>query len=70
MNKQYILDEIKRTAKLNGGVVLGKARFFRETGIKDSDWKGKYWVRWRDVVKAAGFIPNQMITAYDEKNAH
>jgi hypothetical protein len=40
MNKQHILDEIRRTAKENKSVPLGKGRFLRETGIKDSDWAG------------------------------
>jgi len=39
MNKQHILQEIKRTATANDGIPLGRLRFFRETGIKESDWK-------------------------------
>jgi hypothetical protein len=54
VSKQRILDEIKRTALANGGVPLGVARFFQETGIKDSDWKGKFWARWGDAVRDAG----------------
>ena len=67
MNKQHILDEIKRTAETNGGVALGKGRFFNETGIKESDWKGKLWIRWSDAVKEAGLTAQQMTTAYDEQ---
>lgn len=67
MNKQHILNEIRRTAEANGGVPLGVARFFLETGIKESDWRGKIWVRWGDAVSEAGFQPNLMQTGYDEE---
>ncbi len=67
MTKQHILDEIKRTTKANGGMALGKDRFFKETGIKFSDWYGKFWIRWGDAVKEAGFTPNKLVTAYDEQ---
>lgn len=66
MNRQHILEEIKRTAKENKGIPLGRARFFSETGIKASDWYGKHWVRWGDAVCEAGFTPNQRTKAYDE----
>jgi hypothetical protein len=65
MDKQEILREIKRTTEANGGVPLGVARFFQETGIKETDWGGKYWVRWGDALLEAGFVPNQFNTAYD-----
>jgi hypothetical protein len=67
VSKQPILDEIKRTALANGGVPLGVARFFQETGIKDSDWRGKFWARWGDAVRDAGFQPNQLQKAFDEE---
>jgi hypothetical protein len=63
MTKQHILSEIRRTAGANGGVPLGKQRFFAETGIKDSDWLGKFWARWGDAVKEAGFQPNELQAA-------
>ena len=66
MNKEHILQEIKRTAKENCGKPLGWRRFFRETGIKEADWKGKYWARWNDAVSEAGLEPNQKTTAYEE----
>lgn len=45
---------------------MGRLRFFRETGIKESDWKGKYWARWNDAVSEAGLEPNQKTSAYEE----
>jgi hypothetical protein len=66
MNKAHILEEIKRTAALNGGVALGTERFFQETGIKVSDWMGKVWARWGDAVKEAGLVPNELQGKLDD----
>lgn len=66
LSKQFILQEIKRTAQNNGGVPLGHRAFFQETGIKESDWKGKIWARWGDAVREAGCEPNQLTVAYEE----
>jgi hypothetical protein len=66
VNKQHILDEIKRTAAANGGVPLGRERFFGETGIKPHDWLGKFWARWGDAIREAGFEPNELQSAYSE----
>jgi hypothetical protein len=66
MDKGHILAEIQRTARANGGKPLGRARFFQETGIKDSDWSGRYWARWNDAVREAGFSPNKLTEAYEE----
>lgn len=66
MNKQHILAEIFRTAAANGGVALGRERFFNETGIKESDWAGKYWARWSDAVAEAGCEPNRLQQPIDE----
>jgi hypothetical protein len=64
VDKQRILIEIRRTAEANGGVPLGVARFFQETGIKESDWHGRHWARWGDALQEAGFKANQMQGAY------
>lgn len=66
MNKQHILNEIKRTAAANNGIPLGEKKFFQETGIKRSDWFGKHWAKWGDAIKEAGLVPNQMQTAYED----
>jgi hypothetical protein len=60
MNKQHILTEIKRTAEENGGVPLGVARFATATGISEATWRGRFWARWGDAVKEAGFVPNTL----------
>jgi hypothetical protein len=65
MRKAEILLEIKRTAEANGGVPLGVERFLAETGIKESDWRGRYWLRWGDALQEAGFSPNILQGAYD-----
>src|SRR5262245_8026688 len=63
MDKQHILREIQRTAKTNGGVPFGEARFATETGITRRDWYGTYWARWGDAVREAGFEPNSFTAA-------
>jgi len=65
VKRDHILSEIRRTAAENGGVPLGRQRFLVETGIKESDWLGKYWARWGDAVREAGFAPNQLQGAFD-----
>ena len=67
MDKQHILDEIRRTAEQNGGVALGRARFLQETGIREIDWKGKYWINWSDAVAEAGVKPNVLNPAFDDE---
>lgn len=66
MKKQRILDEIKRTAKENGDKPLGRERFEEATGISQSQWYGRYWSRWGDAVREAGFEANILQTAYSD----
>jgi hypothetical protein len=67
VTKTQILGEIKRTAEENGGQPLGRQRFYAETGIKETDWSGKYWVRWSDAVQEAGYTPNRLQSSYNEQ---
>jgi Meiotically Up-regulated Gene 113 (MUG113) protein len=62
MTKEFILKEIKSIAEANGGKALGTQRFYRETGIKAADWKGKLWARWSD----AGYSPNELQLPFDD----
>lgn len=59
-DKNHILAEIRRTASENDGKPLGMARFFSETGIKITDWQNKFWARWSDALREAGFEPNSL----------
>lgn len=66
MNKQHILEEICRLTKAAGGVAPGRRAFETETGVRESDWCGKYWVRWNDAVTEAGCVPNRKQAAYTD----
>ena len=66
ISREHILQEVKRTAEANGGKPLGKARFLNETGIRDADWIGRFYARWNDVLRDAGFGPNKLNEAIDE----
>lgn len=65
--KAHILAEIARTAKANGGAPLGRRQFYAETGIKETDWLGKYWARWGDAIREAGLTPNTLQVGYGEE---
>lgn len=65
MTGAFILSEIKRFAADNEGEAPGRLRFAALTGIKQSDWLGRFWVRWNDAIAEAGLQPNQMQGAFD-----
>ena len=66
VDRQFIVGAIQRTAASNGGEPLGRERFARETGIRPSDWLGRYWARWGDALIEAGFEPNQFMQRIDD----
>lgn len=66
VQKDYILAEIVRTARENGGIPLGRDKFAGETGIKEADWYGRHWVRWSDAIVEAGFQPNSFQRSGDD----
>jgi hypothetical protein len=66
MNKQEILEEIRRLTTANDGKAPGEKLFKSETGIRQHEWRGKYWVRWGDALREAGFDANKWVEGYDE----
>jgi hypothetical protein len=64
MDKQHIIDEIRRTAE--NGKAPGQTRFETETGIKQHQWRGRYWANWGAAVIEAGYQPNEWTGAHDE----
>lgn len=67
MSKEEILDEIRRLAHENDGTPPGVQRFASETGIQQWRWDGKYWARWSDALREAGFEPNAWNARYDNE---
>lgn len=65
-SKQHIVEEIRRTAAQNGGLALGVAAFYNETGIKTSDWEGRHWARWSDALAEAGLTPPEWQGKYPD----
>jgi len=67
MDKEEILDLLRQTAEANGGVPPGKHKFEKLTGVTESTWLGKYWIRWGDLVGEAGYSPGTMQGAIPEE---
>jgi hypothetical protein len=66
VTKAHIVAEIKRTTITNGGIPLGSRKFASQTGIRESDWKGKFWARWSDALVEGGYEPNRMKKPHSE----
>jgi hypothetical protein len=58
VDKEHILNEIKRTAAANGGEPLGERSFYRETGITQGEFF-RHWARFSEAQKEAGFTPKK-----------
>jgi hypothetical protein len=68
VTREQVLDEVRRTAADNGGKQLGSKRFATETGIRPHEWQ-RFWPRWGDVLKEAGYDPNPFGVARDPDEA-
>jgi hypothetical protein len=60
ISREEILSEIRKFVSANDGEIPGERTFVAATRIKQSAWKGKYWPRWTDAVREAGYNPNVM----------
>lgn len=59
MEREHILEEIRRLAQHNGGKAPGRDQFSKSTGLSPYAW-GKYWARWGDAIIDAGLMPNSL----------
>ena len=66
MTKDHILEEIKRTAAVNGGIPLGWRRFSRETGTTLEDLHQNSLARYGDACVQAGFAANKLTKPRDD----
>jgi hypothetical protein len=60
VTKEEILSEIRKYVSANDGEIPGERTFETSTRIKSWSWKGRFWARWTDAVREAGFDPNQL----------
>jgi len=67
LTKDDVLREIRRIAAENGGVAPGKIAFFGATGIRESDWSGRWWTTWGAAVREAGFEPQRLNPRMDDE---
>lgn len=67
MDRQDILDTIRRTAETNGGIPLGEDRL-AQLGIPPAVW-GRFWPRLTAAQREAGFKPNKANEPHPEEDA-
>ena len=67
MDREQILEEIKRLATERGGEAPGREAFARATGVRMSDWYPHIWLRWGDALAEAGYAPNQLQTKVSDE---
>ena len=68
VEKERILSEIRRLAEANDGKPLGRGRFSEATGIRETDWLGRYWARWSDAVQRNGVRTRIFYGAIEKAN--
>jgi hypothetical protein len=66
MDRQFLVQEIKRLANEDSGTPPGQEKFHRETGVSPAQWRGVYWAKWSDALAEAGFKPNSFNVAYEQ----
>ncbi|MFT4086613.1 MAG: GIY-YIG nuclease family protein [Gordonia sp. (in: high G+C Gram-positive bacteria)] len=60
---KYTREEILTAVQEAGGAegkAPGRERFEAASGIRESHWRGIYWLSWSELVAEAGYTPNTM----------
>lgn len=65
MDRDEILNAIRRLAAANGGKAPGSQRVQTETGLTKSNWYPNLCQRWGDAVREAGLEGNILCKAFD-----
>ncbi len=65
MDRQFLIQEIKRLASEDDGTPPGEKKFHRETGVSPWQWRGVFWAKWSDALAEAGFNPNSFKPGFD-----
>lgn len=60
ISRQELLDNIRKYVKTHDGKIPGERSFAAATRIRQSSWKGRYWARWTDAVREAGYKANTL----------
>jgi len=66
MDKQQILDQIKRIAAGGRGRVPGWQAFAAATGARKAGWYPHTWLLWGDALTEAGYAKNEFQTRMSE----
>lgn len=57
--KDEILAEIRHYGELHGGKIPGRDKFAELSGLGKAEY-ARYWARWGDAVREAGYEPNKL----------
>jgi hypothetical protein len=68
MNRETILDEIRRAAKLTPDGKIGQISFAKISGISEGVWRDKYWTSWTQAVEEAGCKPGDKSISFSEES--
>jgi hypothetical protein len=68
ISREEIVAEIRKFVSANNGEIPGERTFVNATRIKPSTWKGRFWVRWTDAAREAGYDPNSMTQRIPEED--
>ncbi len=67
MDRDYILERMKLYAAEIGTPKIGQRAFAKASGIRESDWRGKYWPNWSAATTEAGLSSADWNSAYNKE---